>query len=276
MIAERELEIKAFIPKEYWTVHARLQAAEPPIFTAKLWRHKDEEIEITNEAQATAILDELKKARWQVAEVVQKEKRRNAAPPFTTSKLQQASYNRLRYTAKRTMGIAQKLYEGVELGDEGSIALITYMRTDSVRVSNDALEQVRSLIPELYGADYLPEKPNFYKSKKDEQDAHEAIRPTDAARTPDSVRRFLDDESFKLYQLIWQRFVASQMVPDVFDQTTIDVAAGDYVFRASGSVEKFAGYLAAYRSGEEDMEKGDDAEAEGEASAARDRKKMKS
>ena len=263
LIAERELEIKAFVPKEYWTIHARLQAAEPPIFTAKLWRHKDEEIEISNEAQATAILDELKKAKWQVAEVVQKEKRRNAAPPFTTSKLQQASYNRLRYTAKRTMGIAQKLYEGVELGDEGSIALITYMRTDSVRVSNDALEQVRTLIPELYGADYLPEKPNFYKSKKDAQDAHEAIRPTDAARTPDSVRRFLDDESFKLYQLIWQRFVASQMVPAVFDQTTIDVAAGDYIFRASGSVEKFAGYLAAYRSGEEDMEKGDDAEAEG-------------
>src|ERR1039458_3609220 len=263
LIAERELEIKAFVPKEYWTIHARLQATELPIFTAKLWRHKDEEIEISNEAQATAILEELKKAKWQVSEVVQKEKRRNAAPPFTTSKLQQASYNRLRYTAKRTMGIAQKLYEGVELGDEGSIALITYMRTDSVRVSNDAMDQVRTLIPELYGADYLPEKPNFYKSKKDAQDAHEAIRPTDAARTPDSVRRYLDDESFKLYQLIWQRFVASQMVPAVFDQTTIDVAAGDYMFRASGSVEKFAGFLAAYRSGEEDMEKGDDAEAEG-------------
>ena len=204
---------------------------------------------------------------------MQKEKRRNAPPPFTTSKLQQASYNRLRYTAKRTMGIAQKLYEGVELGDEGSVALITYMRTDSVRVSNDALEQVRALIPQQYGPEYLPERPNFYRSKKDAQDAHEAIRPTDAARTPDSVRRYLDDEAFKLYQLIWQRFVASQMVPAVFDQTTIDVAAGDYTFRASGSVEKFAGYLAAYRSGEEDLEKGDDAEAEGKASAARERKR---
>jgi DNA topoisomerase-1 len=263
LIAERELEIKAFVPKEYWTIHARLQAAEPPIFQAKLWRHKGEEIEISNEAQATGILEELKKVKWQVAEVVQKEKRRNSPPPFTTSKLQQASYNRLRYTAKRTMGIAQKLYEGVELGEEGSVALITYMRTDSVRVSNDALEQVRALIPQQYGPDYLPEKPNFYKSKKDAQDAHEAIRPTDAARTPDSVRRYLDDEAFKLYQLIWQRFVASQMVPAVFDQTTIDVAAGDYIFRASGSVEKFAGYLAAYRSGEEDLEKGEDAEEEG-------------
>ncbi|HUK31919.1 MAG TPA: type I DNA topoisomerase [Candidatus Acidoferrum sp.] len=263
LIAERELEIKAFVPKEYWTIHARLQAAEPPIFQAKLWRHKGEEIEISNEVQATAILDELKRATWQVQEVVQKEKRRNAPPPFTTSKLQQASYNRLRYTAKRTMGIAQKLYEGVELGDEGSVALITYMRTDSVRVSNDALEQVRALIPQQYGAEFLPEKPNFYRSKKDAQDAHEAIRPTDAARTPDSVRRYLDDEAFKLYQLIWQRFVASQMVPAVFDQTTIDVMAGDYTFRASGSVEKFAGFLAAYRSGEEDLEKGDDTDEEG-------------
>jgi DNA topoisomerase-1 len=263
LIAERELEIKAFVPKEYWTIHARLQAAEPPIFQAKLWRYKGEEIEIPDGAHAARILGELKNAKWQVAEVVQKEKRRNASPPFTTSKLQQASYNRLRYTAKRTMGIAQKLYEGVELGDEGSVALITYMRTDSVRVSPDALEQVRALIPQQYGPDYLPEKPNFYKSKKDAQDAHEAIRPTDAARTPDSVRRYLDDEAFKLYQLIWQRFVASQMVPAVFDQTTIDVAAGDYTFRASGSVEKFAGFLAAYRSGEEDMEKGDDVDAEG-------------
>jgi len=263
LIAERELEIKAFVPKEYWTIHARLQASEPPIFQAKLWRYKGEEIEISNEAHATRILGELKGAKWQVAEVVQKEKRRNAPPPFTTSKLQQASYNRLRYTAKRTMGIAQKLYEGVELGDEGSVALITYMRTDSVRVSPDALEQVRALIPQQYGTEYLPERPNYYKSKKDAQDAHEAIRPTDAARTPDSVRRYLDDEAFKLYQLIWQRFVASQMVPAVFDQTTIDVSAGDYTFRASGSVEKFAGYLAAYRSGEEDLEKGDDAEDEG-------------
>jgi DNA topoisomerase-1 len=263
LIAERELEIKAFIPKEYWTIHARLQAAELPIFQAKLSKYKGEEIEISSGEQATRILDELKKAQWQVSEVVQKEKRRHAPPPFTTSKLQQASYNRLRYTAKRTMGIAQKLYEGVSLGDEGSVALITYMRTDSVRVSSDALEQVRALIPALYGAEYLPEGPNFYKGKKDAQDAHEAIRPTDAARTPDSVRRYLDDEAFKLYQLIWQRFVASQMVPAVFDQTTIDVSAGDYTFRASGSVEKFAGFLAAYRSGEEDLEKGDDTEAEG-------------
>ena len=194
-----------------------------------------------------------------MASVTQKEKRRFAPPPFTTSKLQQAAYNRLRYTAKRTMGLAQRLYEGVELGEEGSVALITYMRTDSVRVSNDALDQVRGLIGSRYGQPYLPEKPNFFKSKKDAQDAHEAIRPTDAARTPEDVRPFLSEDMFKLYQLIWQRFVASQMVPAVFDQTTVDVAAGDYTFRASGSVQKFDGYLAVYQVSADDDE---DAEAE--------------
>jgi len=264
LIVEREQEIKAFVPKEYWTIHVRLEAGEAPLFEAKLHRCKGEEIEVTNGADANRIVEELRRSEWRVAEVTQKEKRRFAPPPFTTSKLQQAGYNRLRYTAKRTMGIAQKLYEGVELGEEGSVALITYMRTDSVRVSSDALAEVRELIPKQYGADYLPEKPNFFKSKKDAQDAHEAIRPTEAARTPESVRRYLEDDVFKLYQMIWQRFVASQMVPAVFDQTTIDVAAGDYIFRASGSVEKFAGYLAAYRSGEEDLDKEDAADSEAE------------
>jgi DNA topoisomerase-1 len=173
--------------------------------------------------------------------------------------LQQAAYNRLRYTAKRTMGLAQRLYEGVELGEEGSVALITYMRTDSVRVSNDALDQVRGLIGSKYGTPYLPEKPNFFKSKKDAQDAHEAIRPTDAARTPEDVRAFLSDDMFRLYQLIWQRFVASQMVPAVFDQTTVDVSAGDYTFRASGSVQKFDGYLAVYQVSADDEENADEA-----------------
>jgi DNA topoisomerase-1 len=265
LIVEREAEIKAFVPKEYWTIHARLEASEPPVFEAKLFRHKGEEIEISNEAQATKILDELKGADWKVAELTQKEKRRFAPPPFTTSKIQQAAFNRLRYTTKRTMMIAQRLYEGVELGDEGSVALITYMRTDSVRVSDDALAQVREHIGKQYGENFLPEKPNFFKSKKDAQDAHEAIRPTDVSRTPEDVRRFLEDDQFKLYQLIWQRFVASQMMPAIFDQTTIDVAAGDYIFRATGSVEKFAGWLSAYRSGEEDLEKGEDTEGEGRA-----------
>jgi DNA topoisomerase-1 len=257
LIVEREREIRAFIPKEYWTIHALLEAGEPPAFEAKLVKHKGEDIEVSNEADARGILAEIERASWVVASVTQKEKRRYAPPPFTTSKLQQAGYNRLRYTAKRTMMLAQRLYEGVELGAEGSVALITYMRTDSVHVSNDALAQVRDHIGSSYGEKYRPEKPNFFKSKKDAQEAHEAIRPTDVARTPESVRSFLPDDMFRLYQMIWQRFVASQMVPAVFDQTSVDISANDYIFRASGSVVKFDGYLAVYQVVKEEEEKED-------------------
>jgi len=257
LIVDREIGIRAFVPVEYWTIHAILAAGEPPAFEAKLTKYKGEDVEVHTQAEADAIVAAAGKAQWKVAGVTQKEKRRFAPPPFTTSKLQQAAYNRLRYTAKRTMGLAQRLYEGVELGQEGSVALITYMRTDSVRVSNDALDQVRGLIGSKYGQPYLPEKANFFKSKKDAQDAHEAIRPTDAARTPEDVRPFLSDDMFRLYQLIWQRFVASQMVPAVFDQTTVDVAAGDYTFRASGSVQKFDGYLAVYQVSADDDEDAD-------------------
>ena len=265
LIVEREQEIRAFIPKEYWTIHAMLDAGTPPIFEAKLSKFKGEDIEVNNQADADKVVAAVQKAKWVVASVAQKEKKRNPPPPFTTSKLQQAAYNRLRYTAKRTMSLAQKLYEGVELGQEGSVALITYMRTDSVRVSNDALDQVRALIPERFGANYLPEKPNFYKSKKDAQEAHEAVRPTDVMRAPEDVRPFLEDDLFKLYQLIWQRFVASQMLPAIFDQTTIDIRAGDYTFRATGSVQKFDGYLRVYQmpaanADREDDEKDDEGE----------------
>jgi len=263
LIVEREQEIRAFVPKEYWTIHALLAAGEPPAFEAKLAKYKGEDIEIPNEAEAQRILAAVERATWQVSSVTQKEKRRFAPPPFTTSKLQQAGYNRLRYTAKRTMMLAQRLYEGVELGAEGAVALITYMRTDSVRVSGDALTQVREHIGASYGEKYLPEKPNFYKSKKDAQEAHEAIRPTDVARTPESVKPYLEDDMFKLYQMIWQRFVASQMVPAVFDQTTIDVGANDYTFRASGSVMKFDGFLAAYQAVQEEEEKDEEGDAEG-------------
>jgi DNA topoisomerase-1 len=248
LIVEREQEIRAFIPQEYWTIHAMIDAGEPPLFEAKLTKYKGEDVEVKNQEAADKIVAAVTKAKWQVASVTQKEKRRNPPPPFTTSKLQQAAYNRLRYTAKRTMSLAQKLYEGVELGDEGSVALITYMRTDSVNVSADALAQVRELIPARFGANYLPEKPNYYKSKKDAQEAHEAVRPTDVMRTPEDVRKYLEDDLFKLYQLIWQRFVASQMLPAIFDQTTIDISAADYTFRATGSVQKFAGYLSVYQT----------------------------
>src|SRR6266403_862630 len=265
LIVEREQLIKAFVPQEYWTIHAMLDAGEPPVFEAKLSKYKGEDIEVGNQEAADKIVAAVSKAKWQVTSVAQKEKKRNPPPPFTTSKLQQAAYNRLRYTAKRTMSLAQKLYEGVELRDEGSVALITYMRTDSVHVSNDALIQVRELIPERFGSNYLPEKPNYYKSKKDAQEAHEAVRPTDVSRAPEDVRKYLPDDQFKLYQLIWQRFVASQMLPAIFDQTSIDISAGDYTFRATGSVQKFDGYLRVYQlpvaaADREDDERDDEGE----------------
>ena len=268
LIVEREMQIRAFVPQEYWSIHAMLDAGEPPLFEAKLFKHKGEDIEVGNQEAADKIVAAVSKAEWQVASVTQKEKKRNPPPPFTTSKLQQAAYNRLRYTAKRTMSLAQKLYEGVELGEEGSVALITYMRTDSVNVSADALAQVREMIPERFGANYLPEKPNYYKSKKDAQEAHEAVRPTDAMRAPEDVRKYLEDDLFKLYQLIWQRFVASQMLPAIFDQTTIDITAGDYTFRANGSVQKFDGYLRVYQTPAAIADREDDEKAdEGEGNA---------
>jgi DNA topoisomerase-1 len=265
LIVEREQEIKGFVPQEYWTIHALLDAGEPPAFEARLAKKNGEDIEVNNQQGADEIVAAVSRAKWQVASITLKEKRRNPPPPFTTSKLQQAAYNRLRYTAKRTMALAQRLYEGVELGEEGSVALITYMRTDSVHVSSDALAEVRELIPARFGSYYLPEKPNFYRSKKDAQEAHEAIRPTDVSRTPEDVRKYLADDVFKLYQLIWQRFVASQMLPAVYDQTTIDISAGDYTFRTSGSIMKFDGYLKVYQipalnSDREDDEKDDEGE----------------
>jgi DNA topoisomerase I len=263
LIVERELEVRAFVPKEYWTIHALLGASQPPSFEAKLVKYNGQDIEIPDQAESQRILSAVDHANWTVSSVAQKEKRRFAPPPFTTSKLQQAGYNRLRYTARRTMMLAQRLYEGVELGDEGSVALITYMRTDSVKVSADAIAQVRDHIGSSFGQSFLPEKPNFFKSKKDAQEAHEAIRPTDVSRTPESVRKYLGDDMFKLYQMIWQRFVASQMVPAVFDQTTIDVDAAGYTFRATGSVIKFEGYLAAYAAVKDEEEKEDEGDTAG-------------
>jgi DNA topoisomerase-1 len=268
LIVEREVQIREFVPQEYWSIHAMLDAGEPPLFEAKLFKHKGEDVEVSNQETADKIVAAVSDAKWEVANVTQREKRRNPPPPFTTSKLQQAAYNRLRYTAKRTMSLAQRLYEGVELGEEGSVALITYMRTDSVTVSADALAQVREMIPERFGSNYLPEKPNYYKSKKDAQEAHEAIRPTDAMRAPEDVRKYLEDDLFKLYQLIWQRFVASQMLPAIFDQTTIDITAGDYTFRANGSVQKFDGYLRVYQTPAAIADREDDEKAdEGEGNA---------
>ena len=225
LIVEREREIKAFEKKEYWTIDANLAGPKPPAFDARFLGKSEEKIEVTNGEDAEKIRVELEKADWLVRTVDRKERRRNPTPPFTTSKLQQDSSRKLRFSVKRTMMIAQRLYEGVELGEEGLVGLITYMRTDSVRVSNEALSEVREYIKSQYGDQYLPEAPNAYKEKKAAQAAHEAIRPTSALRHPDQVKQYLKEDEFKVYKLIWQRFVASQITPAVFDQTTVDIDA---------------------------------------------------
>jgi DNA topoisomerase-1 len=245
LICDREQEIAKFVPEEYWLLFAQLAGSQPPEFEAKLVKKGDQTIKVGNELESKQVLKDLEGATFVVSSVAIKERKRNAAPPFITSKLQQTA----RYPVKRTMQIAQQLYEGVELpglGVEGPIGLITYMRTDSTRVSEDALSAVREHIGTAYGADYVPEKPNVFKTKSDAQDAHEAIRPTSMEYDPEKVRPFLTAEQYSLYRLIWNRFVASQMPPATFDETTVDISAGDYLFRVKGSVPKFAGWMAVY------------------------------
>jgi DNA topoisomerase I len=246
LICDREREIKAFVAEEYWTVAAHLEAAQPPPFTANLVKKDGRNVEITGVEQAQEIRRDLEAAAFTVAKVQLKERRRYPVPPFITSKLQQEGVKKLRFTVKKTMQVAQRLYEGVELGQEGSVGLITYMRTDSTRVSDDALADVRQRIADLYGAEHVPETPIFYKSKKGAQDAHEAIRPTDPARDPESMRRYLAKDEYALYKLVWNRFVASQMKPAVYDETVADITAGPYLLRAKGSTLKFKGFLAVY------------------------------
>ncbi len=263
LIVEREREIKAFDKKEYWTIDAHLAAAKPPAFDARFIGRGDEKTEIPNDEEATKIRTALEKAQWSVRNVEKKERRRTAAPPFTTSKLQQDGSRKLRFSVKRVMMIAQRLYEGIELGDEGSVGLITYMRTDSVRVSDSALMEVRELIGSSFGKEFLPEAPNTFKSKKLAQEAHEAIRPTAVSRHPDEIKKYLQEDEFKVYKLIWQRFVASQMNPAVFDQTSVDVEAKapgeSFTFRVTGSVLKFEGFLKVYEESKEGKDEEDEA-----------------
>ena len=232
--------------EEYWSVLAHLSAAQPPVFPANLVKHQGKNIEIVNGEQAATVRADLEAATYRVAKVVARERRRNPVPPFITSKLQQEAFKKLRFSVKKTMQVAQRLYEGVDLGPDGSVGLITYMRTDSVRVANDALDAVRGRIAETYGEDYLPDKPNFYKSKKDAQDAHEAIRPSYMERDPESIKKYLGKDELALYKLIWNRFVASQMRPAVFDETVVDIEAAAYLLRAKGSTMRFRGFLAVY------------------------------
>ncbi|HEV2272874.1 MAG TPA: type I DNA topoisomerase [Acidobacteriaceae bacterium] len=270
LIVEREREIQAFVPVEYWTLDALLTPArEKTEFTARFvgidgTKAAVETVDapaLPGKQEADAVVAALGKAAWKVRNVEKRERRRNAAAPFTTSKLQQDAARQLGFSVKRTMGVAQRLYEGLELGSEGSVGLITYMRTDSTRVSPEAIAEVRSWIEQKHGKQYLPASPNAFKSKKDAQDAHEAIRPTSVERHPDQVRNYVSDEQFRLYRLIWQRFVASQMVPAVYDQTTVDIAAQAdrrYDFRVTGSVLKFDGFLKVYEESKEKKDEEDD------------------
>jgi DNA topoisomerase-1 len=246
LICDREREIREFKAEEYWTVTAHLEAAEPPLFPANLLKKDGKNVEIGSEPEAQAVRADLEKSAFTVSKVIRRERKRNPVPPFITSKLQQEAFKKLRFSVKKTMQVAQRLYEGMEVGDEGSVGLITYMRTDSFRVSADALSDVRGHIGSTYGEEYLPDQPVFYRSKKDAQDAHEAIRPTDLGRDPESIRRFLGKDEYGLYKLIWNRFVASQMRPAIFDETVVDIEAGRYLLRAKGSTMKFKGFLAVY------------------------------
>jgi DNA topoisomerase-1 len=246
LICDREREIRAFVAQEYWTVEVRLEGTVPPVFVARLLKKDGKAIEIASAAQAETVRRDLEAARYRIAKVQARERRRHPVPPFITSKLQQEAFKKLRFPVRKTMQVAQRLYEGVEIGSEGSVGLITYMRTDSTRVSDDALAAVRSHVATAYGETYLPEKPIFYRAKKDAQDAHEAIRPTYLDHDPESIKRHLSKDEYALYKLIWNRFVASQMKPAVYDETVVDIEAGAYLLRAKGSTLRFDGFLAVY------------------------------
>ena len=264
LVVEREAEIKAFVPEEYWTVEAMVEGPNPPPFTTKATKLDGKKLEMVHQGQAQEVVDILRAASLRVSSVERKERRKNPPPPFITSKLQQEASSKLRFSPKRTMGLAQRLYEGVEMGEDGPVGLITYMRTDSTRVSDDALTEVRAYIGGKYGATHLPAEPVVYKTKKGAQDAHEAIRPTSLKYDPEMVRALWangkgggrdereTDDLLRLYTLIWNRFVACQMVAAVFDQTTIDINAGRVEIRATGQVMKFAGFLEVYAETVED------------------------
>ena len=263
LVVEREREIRAFLKKEYWTIDVDLAGKKPPLLTARLIRQNDEAAEIGAKEAAGGIVAQLEGADYLVQSVGTREKKRNPVAPFITSTLQQESSRKLRFSVKRTMGLAQRLYEGVEIGKEGAVGLITYMRTDSTRVSDDAVSDARHYIAERYGQEFLPDSPNIYKSKKGAQDAHEAIRPTSMTFAPEVVEKYLAEDAMKLYRLVWNRFVACQMMPALYDQTTIDVAAkgksgADYLFRATGSVLKFEGFLKAYQEGKDQADEEDE------------------
>ena len=255
IICERERAIQAFEPREYWSITAHLQGDAPPAFDAKLIKKKGKQISISNQEEAREIIRDLDQADYVVEKIVKRTQKRNPQPPFITSKLQQESIQRLRFSAKKTMMLAQQLYEGIDLNAGEPVGLITYMRTDSTRIADEAAREALQLIRERFGPEYCPGKPRFFKNRKKAQDAHEAIRPTSVALTPEKVAPFLTKDQFSLYRLIWNRFVASQMQPAFIDQSTLLVAAGDYRFSTTGSTIKFPGFMTLYLSTTDQMEK---------------------
>jgi len=247
MIVDREEEIEKFIPEEYWSLTAKLEDSKSKkVFDAKFYGTKNEKIEITSKGQADKILTDLKKAKYTVTSIKPGEKKRNPAPPFITSTLQQEASRKFNFGTSKTMMIAQQLYEGLEVKGYGTIGLITYMRTDSTRISSEAQEEAKRIIIEKYGSDFYPTTPNIYKSKKNAQDAHEAIRPSYISITPDEVKSSLTNEQYKLYKLIWERFMASQMASAIYKTLSIDIDANNYLFKATGSQIKFPGFMTLY------------------------------
>jgi DNA topoisomerase-1 len=259
LVVSREREIEKFISREYWKLEVDLATEAGDIFPALVTHGQGKKLELANEAETQEVVKALRESDYIVSKVARKEQRRYPAPPFITSKLQQEASSKLRFTAKKTMMVAQQLYEGLEIGDEGSVGLITYMRTDSVRVNTEVQALARELIAQAFGPDFAPAQPPNYKMKKQVQDAHEAVHPTSLVknRAPESLKKFLTPDQYKLYRLIWQRFLASQMTPAVFDATLVEIEAGEYGLRASGSIMRFRGFMAAYTEALADQASGE-------------------
>ena len=262
LIVDREREIQAFVPVEYWSLHAQLKAAQPPEFTATLREVAGEKVSLSNGEVTQALVARLEGAPFVVRSVTRGERRRNPAPPFITSTLQQDAGRKLGFSAKRTMTVAQQLYEGIELGDEGAVGLITYMRTDSVRVAAEAQAEARQWATARLGGEYVPDTPPTYKSRGSAQEAHEAIRPSDVNREPRALGRFLTKDQLALYRLIWERFLASQLMPAIYDTVAADITARDTVFRAQGQTLRFRGFTAVYVESREEDDAATDEDAE--------------
>ncbi|MDA8085014.1 MAG: type I DNA topoisomerase [Nitrospiraceae bacterium] len=257
LVVDREREIEAFKQEEYWSINAEFEGSSKPSFWSRLFKYQDEKVEIGNAETAESVVSSLRDSRFILASIDRKKRKRMPSPPFITSTLQQEASRKLRFTAKKTMAVAQQLYEGIELGEEGAVGLITYMRTDSNRISAEAQKAAREYIEQTYGKEFLPEKPPVYKSKASAQEAHEAVRPTYMTNVPEQIKHYLSKEQFSLYKLIWNRFVASQMAPAELELTTFDISPeqqkGRTIFRATGSVVKFQGFMALYTEGTDEL-----------------------